>query len=149
MKTKILCIFILFLSNYRQGLAQTAYLPLNPDTYHLVERYEIKSGRLSDRLPTHAKPYQRRAVAKFADTISRTLTHLSEVDKFNLAYLQNDSWEWSDSAKCDSKRPILKKIYRKKSDFYHVATEDFDMHVNPVFYGFAGKEKDNNERLNL
>jgi len=130
---------------HTKATAQSAYLPLNPDAYHLVERYEIKSGRLSDRLPTHAKPYLRKAVARFADTIARTLPALSAVDKFNLAYLQNDNWEWSDSAQSDSKRPVFKKLYRKKSDFYHVSTEDFDLHVNPVLYGFVGKEKDNTE----
>lgn len=127
------------------GFAQSAYLPLNQDAYHLVERYEIKSGRIADKLPTHAKPYLRRAVARFADTVGKTLPNLSKTDKFNLAYLQNDSWEWSDSAQADSKRPIWKKLYRKKSDFYHVDTDEFNLHINPVAYGFVGKEQNNNE----
>lgn len=135
------------LALHAQTFAQSVYLPLNQDVYHLVERYEIKAGKLSDRLPTHAKPYLRKSVAKFADTISRHLTTLSKADRFNLAYLQNENWEWSDSTQNDSKKAILKKIYRKKSDFYHVQTEDFDFHINPVFYGWAGKERDNNETI--
>ncbi len=143
-KTILICLFILFVC-YTKATAQSAYMPLHPDAYHLVERYEIRTGRMSDNLPTHAKPYQRRAVARFADTVATSLPALSRADKFNLAYLQNDNAEWSDSAKNDSKRPIFKKLYQKKSDFYHVSTADFDLHINPVFYGSVGKEQNNTE----
>ncbi len=142
---KLLLLLCLFWG--REIFAQSAYLPLHADVYHLVERYEIRAGRLSDRLPTHAKPYLRKAVARFADTVSRHLPTLSRADKFNLAYLQTDSWEWSDSAKSDSKRPILKQIYRKQNDFYHVDTKDFDLHISPVFLGWAGKERNNTETI--
>ena len=126
-------------------LGQSAYLPLNADVYHLVERYEIQVGKFSDKLPTSIKPLQRKAVAKFADSVSKHITYLSKTDKFNLAYLQNDSWEWSDSAQNNSKKAILKKIYRKKSDFYHVQTQDFDLHLNPILHGLIGRDRGNTE----
>jgi hypothetical protein len=126
-------------------VAQSAYVPLNQDTYHLIERYEIKSGRLSDRLHSQAKPYLRKTIARLADSTWINIEGLSSTDEFNLDYLKNDSWEWSSTAECDSRKPILKALYRKKSDFYHVDTEDFNLHINPVLHGFVGRESDNGE----
>jgi hypothetical protein len=64
---------------------------------------------------------------------------LSRADKFNLTYLRNDSWEWS-QLNNDSRKPIFRKLYQKKSDFYQIKTEDFDLHVSPVLYFQGGYE---------
>ena len=58
---------------------------------------------------------------------------LSRQDKFNLEYLQNDSWEWM---KFDSigksRKPIWNTFYFKKADAYSSSNDVLDIHVNPV-----------------
>jgi len=125
--------------------SQSANIPINRDYYHLLERYEIKSGKFSPTFHSHLKPYQRIHVAGFIDSLysdQSFMNNLNDLDRFNLQYLANDNWEWTESDTSDSKKPFLKYIYRKKSDFLHVDQGDFDLHVNPVFYFSGGKESD-------
>ncbi|NJO01233.1 MAG: hypothetical protein HC880_05610 [Bacteroidia bacterium] len=140
---KFLYLFLLagFITG-QQGGAQSVYIPLNEDYYHWIDRFEIKSGHLFDRLHTQLKPFTRETIAQLADSAWSALPSLSRSDQFNLNYLKNDSWEWSTTAEGDSKRPFLKKTFRKKSDFYHVDEKNFDLHLNPVLYGFVGFEND-------
>jgi len=122
--------------------AQSVFVPLNSDYYHLIERYEIKSGRFAPGMHTHVKPVLRQAVVQLTDSVARNHNFLSGRDRFNLTYLRNDSWEWAgDSADNDSRRPILKYFYQKKSDLFAVQTDDFDLHVNPVLYVSGGSER--------
>ena len=138
------CIFLLFLCIAAQS--QSVYAPLNSDYYHLIERYEIKYGRFADGMHTHVKPLPRQAVVQLADSVARNHNFLSGRDRFNLTYLRNDSWEWAgDSADNDSRKPILKYFYRKKSDLFSVQTDDFDLHVNPVLHLGVGSENGTND----
>ncbi|MDJ1495898.1 hypothetical protein QNI19_23390 [Cytophagaceae bacterium DM2B3-1] len=118
--------------------AQSVYAPLNSDYYHLVERYEIKSGKFAEGMHTQIRPVLRQAIVQLTDTVVQNNNFLSDRDRFNLTYLRNDSWEWAgDSADSDSRKPILKHFYKKKSDLFSYQDEDFDLHINPVIY-FAG-----------
>jgi hypothetical protein len=123
--------------------AQSNYIPLNNTYYHTVDRYEILNGKFSETFFTSVKQYTRKSVAEFIDTLAKdsaSLKRISKVDRFNFTYLANDNWEWSTTAQNDSKRPIFKTFYKKKSDFFYVNTKDFDLHINPVIYASAGYE---------
>jgi hypothetical protein len=120
--------------------AQSVNIPLNRDYYHLIERYEIRSGAFMPRIHSVTRPHQRQHVAAFADQMLDTALAWSRVDRFNLEYLSADSWEWSRHRHADSKKPIFGLFYRKKPDLFHVEEKDFDLHVNPVLYLSAGKE---------
>jgi hypothetical protein len=115
-------------------LAQSSFAPLNEDYYHWIDRYEIKAGRIAPQIHTAVKPYKRSAIAAYVDTLSNQGYFPSRSDQYNAAYLRNDNWEFSRPATNDSKKPVLKAFYRKKSDLYHVDEEAFDLHVNPVLY---------------
>lgn len=125
--------------------AQSSFVPINSDYEHLIDRFEIKSGRIFPKLHTQLKPFSRKVIAEMADSVWSGLTSLSIADRFNLDYLKNDSWEWSTTAESDSKKPILKHLYRKKSDFYQFQNNDFDLHINPILHGFVGYDRDNDE----
>ncbi|WP_394990252.1 capsule assembly Wzi family protein [Emticicia sp.] len=121
--------------------AQSTYTPLNDDYSHLIERYEIKSGSLSN-LHSNIKPVRRKDLVKLTTDLEKDIkTKLSKVDSFNLAYLQNDSWEWLDDEKLtqnDSKKSFLKHFLKKKSDFYNFQNKDADFHISPIFqFAFA------------
>jgi hypothetical protein len=134
---KSLFVFILFPA---LAFAQSNYAPLNEDYYHIIDRYEVKSGKIFPQIFTTIKPYKRSDIVSFTDTIKSQNLFESAADQFNYTYLNNDSWEWSRSAESDSERSLLKHFYKKKSDFYFVDRDGLDLHVNPVIYFGAGKD---------
>lgn len=128
-----------------QLFAQSANIPLNRDYYHLIDRYEIMSGKFSQNFHSHVKPFQRAHVGGFIDSLYNNeslMNSLNKRDYFNLQYLATDNWEWSTSDTSDSKKPFLKYIYRKKPDFFNVDEGDFDLHISPVLYFSGGKESE-------
>ncbi|GAA4407876.1 hypothetical protein GCM10023187_29040 [Nibrella viscosa] len=158
MKYNVYVTLFLLLSVAAQ--AQSPFVPLTPDYYHLVDRMEIRQGRWAEGFHSSIKPYNRQSIIRLADSVEANLRYpLSRTDYFNLGYLRDDSWEWvvaKDSASRsrptqlspgDSRRPFLKTFYRKKADFYSVQTPDFDLHVNPVFYYSTGTESNSSNRL--
>lgn len=129
------------------AIGQSTNIPLNPDYYHWIDRYEIKAGKVFPQIFTSGKPYRRSDVVDFIDSVTQQGVFESQTDIFNRDYLLNDSWEWADSTTNISKRPILKHFYRSKSDFFHVSTKDFDLHVNPVIYFAAGDDSRLGDKL--
>lgn len=125
-------------SSLTDATAQSVYAPLNKDYYQLLERYEIKQGRFADGFHSHVKPFERKSIARFTDSVASNHNFLSSRDRFNLTYFRNDNWEWADSADNESKRPIFNTFYKKKSDLFYYHDDEFDLHVNPVLYLGAG-----------
>jgi hypothetical protein len=122
-------------SNIYLSKAQSAFAPLNQDYYHLIDRYEIKRGKFSEGFHTTVKPYTRKGIVSLVDSIwADTSIHLSIQDKFNLEYLQDDSWEWrsNDSIFLSGRKALWNTFYHQKADAYSSKNEDFDIHINPV-----------------
>jgi hypothetical protein len=121
--------------------AQSNYATLNESYYHLLDRYEVKSGQIIPHIFTTVKPYKRSDITAFLDSANQLDLFTSPADKFNLEYFQNDSWEWARPETNESRKPFLKYFYKKKSDLLFVDQDpDFDLHVNPVLYLGAGKD---------
>lgn len=123
-----------------QVAAQSTNATLNQDYYHWMDRYEIKSGKIAPGFFTSVKPYKRDAIIEYLDTLGADGVFKSQADEFNLEFLRNDSWEWGRPESNTSKKPILKKLYRKKSDMAYVDIPEFDLHVSPVLYLGGGKD---------
>jgi hypothetical protein len=128
--------FLFFLTKLNFGLSQSANSPISQMPDGFLERLEVKSGTLSNSFHTNIKPFSREQIGDFLATIdSSTFLKLSKTDKRNLEYLQIDNWEYIHKNQIinnKSKKPILKHIYKNKSDFYFVQTDDFDIHVSPI-----------------
>jgi len=111
------------------------YVPLDVNTYRLLDRYAIKYGPDSLRDPyTANRPYTRAAAASLGERVRSGDQALSAADRFNAEYLLKDNWLYSplgDSLNV-SRQPILKYFYRDQTDLYHVQTRDFSLRVNPV-----------------
>lgn len=131
---------------YTQG---ALYVPLDPDTYRLIDRYAIKYGPDSLNDPhTSVRPYTRAGVARLGerllspDSAGLGPGTLSRADRFNAQYLLKDNWMYSalgdESNK--SKQPILTYFYRDQTDLYHVQTKDFTFRLNPVLLLQGGKD---------
>ncbi len=127
--------------------SQSAYAPLNDDYYHWIDRYEVKSGRTLGPLFTAVKPYERSAIVAYMDSVEFFGLIASTTDRFNYEYLRSDSWEWSNTATADSGRPVFRHFYKKKSDFFHVRNDDFDLHINPLIYLGAGQDSRRDDLL--
>ena len=127
--------------------AQSTYAPLNEDYYHNIDRYEVKSGKVSSQIFTGVKPYKRSDIVEFLDTLNNDNQFFeSRADQFNYEYYRNDSWEWSRSETSNSvRKPFLKAFYKKKSDLFYVDEEAFDLHVNPVLYLGVGDDSRNED----
>jgi hypothetical protein len=140
--------FVILAFSCATGLyAQSSYAPLNEDYYHWIDRYEVKTGQVMPQIFTGIKPYKRSAIVEYIDSLKALDVFQSETDQFNHEYLRNDSWEWSRSETSDSRKPILKHFYKKKSDFFHVDDKWFDLHINPVLYLGSGKDSRRDDLL--
>ena len=139
MKYNVCIALFLFTLNVSYG--QSSFAPLNEDYYHNIDRYEIKSGRVTSFFYTNVKPYKRSDIVDFFDSLKNEGLITSRADQFNYEYYMNDNWEFSRAESSDSRRkPFLKIFYKKKSDFFHVDEKAFDLHVNPVLMLSAGSD---------
>lgn len=128
--------------------AQSTNATLNEDYYHWIDRYEIKYGRVLPEIFTSVKPYKRDRIIQFLDSVSaKDYVFTSSADQFNYQFLKNDSWEWSRSASNDSRKPVLRHSYKKKSDLLFSDLPEFDIHVNPVIYAGIGHDGQAGETL--
>jgi len=140
----LLLLLITFGSTF-SSQSQSTNAPLDPDYYHLIQRYEIKSGGFAPGFHSNIKPYLRSDIADFIDTLYLDPGPGNRVDQFNFEYLANDNWEWSTNENNDSKKPIFKALYKNKSDLFYVDSRDFDLHVSPVFHFGFGIDKDHDD----
>jgi hypothetical protein len=144
MRARFLFLFPLLISSL--AFSQSTNASLNEDYYHWLSRYEIKAGRIVPEWFTTVRPVKRNMLVAFVDSLySKDQVFTSASDKFNYDYFQNDNWEWSRAETNTSAKPILKKLYTKKSDLVYVDVPDFDLHVNPVLYVGFGKDSRTNE----
>jgi hypothetical protein len=153
--------FILITSSYAQ--AQSAFVPINDDYYHLIDRLEIKRGKFSEGFHSNVKPFERKAIVALTDSILKEgNVSLTNRDWQTIDYLREDSWEWTkgfaatDSAKYarlsrldpgnkfglfkGRKRNGQRKFWQHAADFYSFHDKDFDLHLNFTTNDFIGKD---------
>lgn len=118
------------------GFSQSSFVPLNHSSEYYLDRIEVKSGRLSNDFHSTIKPFSRQAVSKYISSLtSEEYYNLSFTDRRNIDFIKADNWEFfrPDSSSQNTK-PLLKYIYRQKSDFVHYENDDFDVHASPILY---------------
>lgn len=155
-------LFFLFLLSFLTSFGQSPYLLLDQDTYHLIDRYQIKLGAFSPSFNSAIKPYTRQSVAVFMDTLLNVVqadsASLSKVERFNIDYLLTNHWEYTKNDKSGSKKAFWKHFYKKKPDFFQIQNknhdlnidkgiDNFDIHLNPVLHFGIGKGNHTDELL--
>ncbi|MDD3875643.1 MAG: hypothetical protein PHT69_03425 [Bacteroidales bacterium] len=127
--------------------AQSVFIPLNSDSYHYIERFDIKYPDYNKQIHTSVKPYKRRDVAAFVESLisDSSTCNLTDVDRFNIDYLLKDNNEWTKNSAAPSRRVILKPFYMFPADLYSVKTEDFMFKISPVIHFDMGREDGSNE----
>lgn len=128
--------------------AQTTYLQLGTEDYHLLDRLETRSGELSNDFFTSIKPTPRSGAVNFMIEQRRKAREysLSAIDRYNVEHAISVSGEWApdEDGAIDSKIPWFKTFYKKQPDFVHVKTKNFFLAFNPVISAIAFYEKNTN-----
>lgn len=114
------------------ALAQTTYLPAGSPEYDYVDRWEAKSGQVSNDVFTTLKSYSRKEVVTFIQgQLAGDTSNLTAIDRFQMRRSLGVSSEWS-GVELQSRKPVLKNFYQTQSDLYRVKTPNFFLSVNPV-----------------
>ncbi len=136
----IVGVFVLFCIHL---IAQSTYLPLGTYGYHVIDRLEIKSGKINSYLFSAVKPYSRKGIARLIESSDASS---SRQDQFNTRYLKLEGREFlSVDDSLDSKKSLLKYLYQDPSVLYAVNTKDFMFKINPVLYAQGGQEQEIDE----
>ncbi len=150
--TKKLIPLALLLGSVAPLRAQTTYLQLGQEDYHLFDRLETRQGFLDRNLFLSDKPLSRKNAVRFLES-ARDLdmgdgvnggTGLSDIDRYNIEHAISVSGEWASNGDgaINSRTPWFKgALYNKQPDFVHVKTPNFFLVANPVISGSALYEK--------
>ena len=155
--------FIILISvSYVQ--AQSSFIPLNDDYYHLIDRLEIKRGKFTEGFHSTVKPFERKAVVTLTDSILKEGTmKLTDRDWETIDYIREDSWEWTknmiatDSARYNKLARLRwfkspppgkkRKFWEHPADLYSIHNKDLDLHFNFVTNNFLGKDNNTSSSL--
>ena len=111
--------------------AQTS-IPLGNDAYDIIDRLDIRYGKVLPIAHTSAKPYSRKQVAEIAESMWYSNLAMNKRKRFQLQYLVDDNSEWLDSLKSKTNKPLW-VFYREPASFGHVdVKKDFSLRVNPI-----------------
>jgi hypothetical protein len=139
-------LLLLFMPIYGALFAQHTYVPQGSLSEHILDRLEIKSGELpTEYFHSAGKSFRRMAIANYVDSFKVNRIGLSKQDYFNMSYLINDNFEWSNSEQSKTRKPFLKQFYTRKAALYSVQIPDFNLVVNPVLYYQLSTNKWNGE----
>lgn len=127
--------------------AQGTYIPLGSDAYHIMDRLDIRYGRILPVAHTSVKPYNRKAVAEIAETLWFSNLPFNKRQQFEIKYLMDDNSEWLDSFQSRTSKPLW-KFYREPASLGHVdVKKNFSLKINPVLSFRVAGEKGNKEVL--
>jgi hypothetical protein len=149
---KKVAILLLFIIISYKGIAQTTYLETGVDEYNILDRLETLSGRLTNDFMLTLKPISRKGTVSFLSALQDSnATHLSAIDKYNIAHLISKNGEWykDSTGTINSKKPLFKNFYKKQPDFFYINKDNFFLSLNPVISGQAIYEKDNPRHMLL
>ena len=101
--------------------AQGVGSPLGMDTYHIVDRLDIKTD-IENPIHTSLKYYLRGDIANYAIGIDTAMTPLTINDRRDLYYLFKDNNEWlnnSNSTRNNSNNESLEKVYIDSTNTFY------------------------------
>lgn len=144
--------------------AQSTFIPLNDDYYHLIDRLEIKRGKFSEGFHSNMKPFERKAVVALTDSIRKERdVALTNIDYTTISYLRSDSWEWTLSEApagevkeqplsrvgsiVPSRRRKARTFFSNPADLYSIHNDDVDLHVNFSTNNYIGGENNTDSRM--
>lgn len=131
----LICLLLLFQTS---AAGQSTFLQTSDHASALINRYEIRTGKLRTGIFSGTGPYSREAIVALQQAYDTLALPLSQVDRFNLGYLAAENLPWADSAATASKKPFLRHFYKSKANLLEINEEGFFLAVNPGFSLQAG-----------
>ena len=151
------------------AVAQSTFLPQGDKGYHFIDRLEIKQLTHTDLSYSTIKPFNRKYIVKeaeyidsiarengdnmSADGINNSTGHprLTIIDQYNMNsfFMNNTEWVTGSREGFASKKPILKSLYKTKTNMLEVDIKDFFLAINPILQVHVGKESGNDETMFL
>lgn len=129
------------------SFAQTTYLQLGHVDYHLLDRLETRSGKLSDDLFLSTKPVSRKNAVNFLMESRQDARYigLSKIDRHNIMRMVSVNGEWAEDGNgaIDSKRPIFNTFYKKQPDLFYINNDELFLSANPVLAVWGISEQNN------
>jgi arsenate reductase-like glutaredoxin family protein len=126
---------------------QTSNLNRRMDDYYLLERLDVLNKRVSDTLYTNMNSVSRKDAVQFLEQYTEEHAgSLSNRDEEEIRQFIAKSGEMASNGDgaIDSKYPVLKKIYKKQTDFVSIIKEDYSLIINPILYYQKNMESGNN-----
>ena len=81
-----------FVISINTCFAQTTFIPLGSEDYHVLDRLETRSGRLSDTIATGDRPESRRNAVSFLESAAAS-SGLSSIDQYNKEQMISENGE--------------------------------------------------------
>lgn len=141
-------VILLLVCQAQVCVSQSTFLPVNDDVYHLIERYELKMGKMSSTFHGGVKPFERKAVMEFLDEVETDDPNLNDRDEANFQQLRRDSWEWTrDTSNVFAGRfqrlnrnGWPKSWWAHPNDLFSHHTDEFNIHVNFITNNFLARD---------
>lgn len=132
--TKIIIPFFVFLTLPFLLLSQGVGVPLQSNTYHIIDRLEIKSELLN---PTYSaiKPYRRGDVTAYAVGIDTSDMALSRKDRNDLHYIFKDNNDFLPASVTNNKQgEELTKVYVDSTKTFYTLENGTESLENQNYY---------------
>jgi hypothetical protein len=113
-----------------------------------MERLDIQYGKILPMPHTSVKPYNKKWIAEYAESMYNSNIDLTHQTSFNLEYLMNDNSEWVDSFDV-SRKALWKVFYPERASLFAVNTKAFTLRVNPVIQMHFAPELDDKLTFNI
>jgi hypothetical protein len=147
---KIFYLLFLIICLSVEIFAQNINLPFGHQSYHWMDRLEIKSGKLADFHTSH-KQYSRADIAKYALKAFEEMDagDLEDGDFEDFKFIYRDNNQALDSTpflsashpKYETRvKPFLKHFYKTPANFFEIAKKDFSVIIQPSFSTDLGRE---------
>ncbi|MEY2828610.1 MAG: hypothetical protein RIQ33_468 [Bacteroidota bacterium] len=140
-----LLLFIVFKSK-----AQSSTIPLGREDYDWMNHIIISNGKIPENFNPTLNSLDRKDVIEYLNTIDSTVYTPNKMYEANIQSLCDDNFEYAEErANNESNYPILKTIYKYRSDLYAYNDHNFVIKLNPVINYQRGSASNNPGKLVL
>ena len=136
MRTRFIAPFLLFGTGL---MAQSTFLPRDPDLYHWITRASIRTSDLDGKFHSAVQPYSRKRVVALFDSLQARGLVKSRQDQFQLRYFRETNSEWTTADSSNTGKGIWKGMFKRPADILSYSDEEFDVHANIVGDGTLGR----------
>lgn len=143
--TIINLVFCFLIIDFQFLNAQNVFVPLNSNSEFLLQRYEIKSGKLNHGNFSDIRPFAQEQIPSVLSIYDSAFIPLSRTDQFNLDYIKEDNQTGKSANIKSGNKKFFRHFYRTPANFFQVNEPDFNLYVNPGI-NFMAAYSDRNDK---